>query len=407
MEIKTVTILGANGTMGTNGSAIFASFGNAKVYMVSRDIQKSRNAIERAIQSVRAEGIRRNLIPMGYETLDECIGQSDLIFESVSENMAIKQEILQRVGRSCKPNAVISTGTSGLSITKLAKCLPENIRKNFFGIHFFNPPYNMPLCELISTKYADKLTKTNVAEYLRNSLFRTVVPVKDSPAFLANRIGFQFMNMALQYAEKYQDMGGVDYIDSILGTFTGRAMSPCATADFVGLDVHKAIVDNIYNNTHDYNHETFKLPTFVEGLIKSGRLGRKTNYGLFKIAENQTGDKDLLTYDIKTGTYRKRKKYVFQFIDSINEKLKVGDYSRAFGVLINDSSREAMICKDLLKNYVNYSIYVGKEVCEDLSCVDDAMATGFNWCSPLSIANLLFDGHYENRYDYRKFFKVG
>ena len=120
----------------------------------------------------------------------------------------------------------------------------------------------------------------SLKEYLSEKLHRTIAESKDLPAFLGNRIGFYVMNEALQYAEKYQDNGGIDYIDSLLGPFTGRTMAPLTTSDFVGLDVHKAIVDNIYENTNDYVHEKFVLPTFVQELIDEGRLGRKTRQGL-------------------------------------------------------------------------------------------------------------------------------
>ena len=106
--------------------------------------------------------------------------------------------------------------------------------------------------------------QVELKEYLSNKLIRTVVEVKDSPAFLGNRIGFQFINEALRYAERFKDNGGIDYIDAILGSFTGRSMAPLTTSNFVGLDVHKAIVDNIYEDTHDHAHETFVLPEFVQ-----------------------------------------------------------------------------------------------------------------------------------------------
>lgn len=142
MEIKTITVVGANGTMGTNGSAIFAAFGNAKVYMISRSIQKSKNAIDRAVKSVRAESIKSNLIPCDYSRLDECVRDSDLIFESVSENIEIKKEVTEKIGKNVKENAIIGTSTSGLSISEISKVLPEKMRSRYFGIHFFNPPYS-------------------------------------------------------------------------------------------------------------------------------------------------------------------------------------------------------------------------------------------------------------------------
>ena len=155
MKIKTVTVLGANGTMGTNVSAIFASFGNAKVYMVSRDLEKSKAAAVRAGKSVKADSIVGNLIPADYGMLAQCVSESDLVFESAAENLDIKIDLHTKVGQNLKKGAIACTGSSGLSITRLAECYPEELRSQFFGVHMFNPPYQMPLCELTASKYSD------------------------------------------------------------------------------------------------------------------------------------------------------------------------------------------------------------------------------------------------------------
>lgn len=385
MQVKTVTVVGANGTMGSNVSAIFASFGDAKVYMISRDIEKSKKAVIKAAKSVRAESIVKNLIPADYSMLSECVAESDLVFESAAENLEIKLDITKKIANALRADAIACSGTSGLSITTLAECFPEKIRGRYFGVHMFNPPYNMTLCELITTKYTDGLVLEELKAYLKNVLYRTVVETKDAPAFLANRIGFQFINEALQYAEKYKDNGGIDYIDAILGTFTGRAMAPLTTADFVGLDVHKAIVDNIYKNTSDYAHNTFVLPEFAQKLIEEGKLGRKTGEGLYKMEVRADGTKRLTVYDINTGLFREKMQYVFPFAERMKKYLKVGNYMQAFEVLINNRSQEAEICLHFLLNYIVYSLVTAENVAYKIHAADSAMATGFNWCPPLAM----------------------
>ncbi|OQB25781.1 MAG: putative 3-hydroxyacyl-CoA dehydrogenase [Firmicutes bacterium ADurb.Bin182] len=310
LNIRIITVVGANGTMGCNVSGIFASFGNCRVYMVSRDIEKSKKAVAKAAASVRAGSISANLIAADYSMLQACVEDSDLVFESAKEDLDVKLDVTKQLAAYLQPHAIACTGSSGLSITTLAECFPENLRSHYFGVHMFNPPYNLTLCEVTPTKYSDRKLFDELKEYLKHTLFRTVVEVKDSPAFLGNRIGFQFINEALQYAEKYKDNGGIDYIDAILGSYTGRSMSPLTTSDFVGLDVHKAIVDNLYENTHDYAHETFTLPTFAQCLIDSGKLGRKTGGGLYKLEKYDGGFKRLTVYDIASGTYRDKMNYV-------------------------------------------------------------------------------------------------
>lgn len=371
--------------MGTNVSAIFASFGNAKVYMVSRDLEKSKAAALKAGKTVKADSIIHNLIPADYSMLAACVTQSDLVFESAAENLALKIDLHTRIGESLKKGAIACTGSSGLSITRLAECYPESVRSQFYGVHMFNPPYQLTLCELTASPYSDMGVYYKLKDYLTNTLYRTVAESRDLPAFLGNRIGFYVMNEALQYAEKYKDNGGVDYIDALLGPFTGRTMPPITTADFVGLDVHKAIVDNIYENTNDYVHDKFVLPAYVQKLIDEGKLGRKSGEGLYKLIKNESGGKRMLVWDIKNGEYRDEIKYTFPFAIRMKEFLKVGDYDNAFKELIYNNSQEADICLRFLLRYIVYSLYTAEHVGYDLRVADDVMSTGFTWCPPFAM----------------------
>lgn len=433
MNIRTVTVIGATGTMGPNVAGIFASFGNAKVYCVGRDIEKVKKTIPRIAKSVKADAIAKNLVPADFSMLEQCVAESDLVFESSREELTVKQEIARQVGKALQPHAISCTGSSGLSITAIAECYPEELRGHFFGVHMFNPPYSMSLCELTPTIYSDSLMQAELKEYLSNTLIRTVVEVKDSPAFLGNRIGFQFINEALQYAERFKDNGGIDYIDSILGSFTGRAMAPLTTADFVGLDVHKAIVDNIYENTNDYAHETFVLPAYVQKLIDQKKLGRKSGGGLYQLIKYDNGFKRQTVLDLNTGIYRDVIPYVFPFADKIKKSLAEGDYQKAFSILVNNHSLEAEICVYFLLDYIVYSLYATAEVGYSIEAADDVMATGFNWCPPLALyealstvvdvpslienylpdvclrvdVNRLLADIKPSKYDYRRYFRSG
>lgn len=389
MEIRTVTIIGANGTMGRNISGIFASFGNAKVYMVARDMKKAEAAKAKAALSVKAASIASRLVAADYSMLEKCVAESDLIFEAVFEDMEIKKQVADMVDKTMKPDAIACSGTSGLSITTLAEQYPEHLRSRFFGVHMFNPPYSLNLCELTSTKYSDMELCDELGKYLQNVLYRTVVLCKDSPAFLGNRIGFQFINEVMQYAEKYKDNGGIDYMDAILGSFSGRSMAPLVTADFVGLDIHKAIIDNLYDNTTDYAHETFVLPEFAAKLINEGKLGKKANGGLYKTEVYDNGLKRRTVYDISSNTYRDVMSYQFPFAVTMMKNLRIGNYQDAFRILIENHSTEAELCLQFLLKYVIYSLVATERVGYDIHSADHVMATGFNWCPPLAIADAL------------------
>lgn len=389
MKIKKVTVIGANGTMGRNVSAIFASFGNAKVYLVSRNIEKSVKAKEMAYLSVKADSIKEKLEPKDYSQLEECINDSELIFEACAESWEVKKSIHERISeilsKVSKIDKIICSGTSGLSITGLALSYNELWRTRFVGMHFFNPPYSMPLCELIPTDYTDYEMFNELYVYTEQVLYRTVAKIKDTPAFLGNRIGFQFINEALRLAEKYKYNGGIDYIDAIFGSFTGRVMPPLTTADFVGLDVHKALMDNLYSNTNDFARNSFVLPEFVEDLVRLGKLGRKKNEGLYKRIILQDGRKVYQVYDIEQKKYREVIKYTFPFVEKMVRELKEGNYNNAIKALIKNNSMEAEICCQLLLNYILYSLYTTNDIGESIHSADDVMATGFNWCPPLAL----------------------
>lgn len=255
----------------------------------------------------------------------------------------------------------------------------------FFGVHFFNPPYVLPLCELIASPYSDKDIYQELKSYLQGTLFRVVAESKDCPAFLGNRIGFYFLNEALQYAEKYKERGGIDYMDAILGSFTGRAMAPLVTADFVGLDVHKAIVDNIFLSTDDYAHDAFVLPPFVGDLISEKKLGRKSGQGLYNVHKEEDGSTRKMVWDINTKQYRDVVDYSFVFAGNMKRHLSRGEYKMALKELVENPSEEADICLRFLLRYIIYSIFIAKQVGYRPEVADDVMAAGFTWCPPFAL----------------------
>ena len=148
--MKTATVIGANGTMGKNVAAILASFGDMEVYMMARSMEKAEKAVQDVGNCVRASVINSHCTPVDYSKFEECVKNSDFIFESVIEDIEIKKEVTKKIGE-CIENSdtIIATGTSGLSVNELAEVLPEGLRKNYLGMHFFNPPYKMTLCEII------------------------------------------------------------------------------------------------------------------------------------------------------------------------------------------------------------------------------------------------------------------
>lgn len=389
-EIKTVTILGANGAMGAGSAGVIAAFGNAKVYMLARDLEKAKDGVEKAYNSVKAEVIRKNLIPGTYDQdLEKCVAESDWVFELVAESYEVKEPINARIAKARKPGTIVSTVSSGLSIERLAKAFDEDGQKHYYGTHFFNPPYKMILCELVTHPGNDPKLTQELGEYLDKKLGRAVVYTNDTPAFAGNRIGFQLMNEIAIYAEKYADKGGIALMDEIMGGYTGRAMGPLATVDFVGLDVHKAIVDNIYENTKDGAHDTFKLPGFMQKLIDEGKLGMKSKGGLTKITKTADGKKEKFVYNIKTGAYDPYPKFNIDFIPKAKQFIQNSQYKEAMDVLKTAQGMEADLARYFVSRYISYSLSIVGEVVETKEMVDMAMGFGFNWVPASAFVDFL------------------
>ncbi len=387
-EIKTATVLGANGTMGAGSAAILAAFGNIKVYMVARTKEKAQEGIEKAVDSVRSDIIRKYMIPATYEELEQCVADSDWVFEAVAESYEAKLPINQRIAKARKPGTLVSTVSSGLSIEKLANMFDEDGKKYYYGTHFFNPPYKLVLCELISHPYNDKNYTQELANFLEKKLLRHVVICNDRPGFAGNRIGFQFMNEAAIIAESKQNEGGIYLIDQMLSGYTGRAMSPLATVDLVGLDVHKAIVDNIYENTNDIAHETFKLPDFMQKLIDQGALGNKAGKGLYKRERDEEGKSIIKVYNIQKNDYELPPQIDLSFKNKAIEYVKDSNYRGLANHIKNSTGKEAELVRYFIARYISYSLSLVPEV-TDIKGVDGAMGFGFNWVPPTAWIDLL------------------
>ncbi|HPT65927.1 MAG TPA: 3-hydroxyacyl-CoA dehydrogenase family protein [Candidatus Woesebacteria bacterium] len=382
MKINTVTIFGANGSMGSQSAGIIAGFGNAKIYMVARDLTKAQDGISKAIDSIKSEVIKKQLIPKTYQDLEKCISESDWIFECASEDLEVKQKLNDQIAKFKSKNSIVSTVSSGLSISNLAKSFDKDT--NYFGTHFYNPPYKMLLCELISSPNSDLKIQKELFDYLQNVLHRKVVITNDTPGFAGNRIGFQLLNESLQFAEKYQKQGGIALIDYLLGGFTGRSLSPIATIDLVGLDVHKAIVDNIYDLTNDDAHESFKMPEFVDYLISNDHLGNKNNQGFYK----KEGDQRLV-FNIDKKTYEPIPKFNIEFINQVKELISNGEYEKAFEVILKTKTFESEIIQYFFARYISYSLSLVGPVVKTKEDIDIVMAYGFNWLPPCALIDLI------------------
>ncbi len=378
-----VALLGANGTMGPPTAVMFAT-GGLDVVMLARDMDKAREAIRDAQEAARVEAITERLTPGAYAAdLQRAVGEAGLVFESLAENLALKREFLAKIDRSRGPDCIIATGSSGLSITEMARGRSDSFRRNFLGIHFFQPPNMLAGAELIPHAETDPAVTKRLATLLATKLGRKVIVTRDRPAFVANRVGFKVLNETAQLAEEY----GVAFLDYIIGRHTGRGMTPLQNIDLVGWDVHKAIVDNVWANTEDEAHACFRLPEYMEREIAEGSLGDKTpEAGGFYRKNGRT----LEVLDPKSGDYRPFEKPApVEFVEKMKQLNRVGRYEDALGVLAEAQGAEADLARRVIFGYVSYALNRVNEVAESVSDVDTIMSSGFKWAPPTVFVDVL------------------
>ena len=324
-----VVIIGANGVMGAAAAAVFAGAG-FRVTMLARGLDKARQALEAAQNAARAEALSERITLGTYERdLTREAGEASIIFEALAENLALKREFLRKIDACRRPDSIVATNSSGLSIVAMVEGMSESIRQHFMGIHLYNPPHIIAGTELIPHPEAGAELVARVKQMLAKRLGRKVIVTRDRPAFAGNRVGFRVMNEAAQLAVEH----GVAFIDYLIGPHTGRAMAPLVTVDLVGWDVHRAIVDNVYANCpEDEARERFKLPDYMAEGIAQGRLGDKTpeRGGFYRRAAGRTVE----VLDAGRGGYQP---FIppkpIEFVERMKGLNRVGRYREAMAVL--------------------------------------------------------------------------
>ena len=371
-----VAIIGS----GTMGAQIAAHFANADipVVMLAETTKHAEDALKLlqknqppplALKSF-VERIQHTSVDDGLVDLKQC----DLIIEAIVENLEIKKELFKKLSPHLADGTIIASNTSGLSINAIAKVLPQNLQTHFFGIHFFNPPRYLPLVELIASEFSDKQILHKLEGFLTAFLGKEVVYAKDTPGFIANRIGVFAMTATLHHAGRL----GIapDKVDALTGTLIGKAKSATyQTADLVGLDILKAVVSNIQENALDDPWNRYLvLPDWIEGLIAKNHLGRKTKKGIY----TKLG-KDILVFDPEINDYRAK--------DKTTDKNLYKRLKKSKNILVE---LLALYKEDPRNKYVNflwsinrdvlhYCIHHLKDIANNVSDIDRALVAGFNW----------------------------
>ncbi len=368
-----IAVLGS-GTMGGQIAAHFANLGfDTMMFDTSEEaLSKSITMMKKLKPTPFASASISKLIKTStYDNL-EALSSCDFIIESIVENLDIKKQLFKQISSHVNDNAILVTNTSGLSIQKIAESSPEKLRSRIFGVHFFNPPRYMPLVELIRTSYSDEVLLNKAEGFITSALGKEVVYAKDSPAFVANRIGvFSFMAV-LKHAENFNL--AADTVDALTGKRVGRpASATFRTLDVVGLDVMSNVVKNIYENAKDDPWiELFKIPDWIEALIEKGSLGSKTRKGIYE----KVG-KDIYVFDPKDGEYRLSDKAISSRVKKILKDS--GSIENALLELSKSDDPQAQFLWSVHRDVFHYTAFHLEHVAETARCVDLALKSGFAW----------------------------
>ncbi|MBJ22173.1 MAG: 3-hydroxyacyl-CoA dehydrogenase [Deltaproteobacteria bacterium] len=375
-KIERVVVLGANGTMGFGSAALFTT-AVPEVTFLARSREKAEEGLVAAIKQVRSPTVATHSKTGDYENdLVAAVADADLIFEALTEDFDLKKKIFDEIEAARRDDSIVATVTSGLSINQLCEGRSDSFRKNFLGLHFFNPPNVIVGTELIAGHDTDPAVIDFVDAFSQLRLGREMVRTSDTPAFAGNRVGFKVMNEVAQLAGEI----GVLLTDKLIGPYTGRAMTPLATVDLVGWDIHRAIVDNVYANTNDEAHETNKLPDFMAKLMDEGVLGNKSGGGFFK-----KDGKTRLVLDPQSGAYIPETELSHPDLGYIGEVTALhrdGRYREGMQVFLKAEGEYAKIARGVIAGYIAYAFNRVGEVTETIDGIDRIMGMGFNAAPP-------------------------
>ncbi len=378
--------------MGSGSGAVFASAGIPTVFL-ARTLEKAEAGRARAEQLTKGKACSPTISCGSYSSdLGHALLDADLVFEAVSEEPAVKREVFALIEKLRRETTIIATVSSGLSIAGMCAGFSEGFRKNFLGVHLFNPPTVITGCELIAHAGTDPGVVAVVRDFLQNVVGREVVECSDTPAFAGNRLGFKVLNEVAQLAEEH----GVAFMDQLVGPHTGRALPPLATIDLVGWDVHKAIVDNLWATTHDTAHDQFKLPAYMQRGIDRGHLGRKTrDKGGFFRMDGKGADAKHFVLDPVTGDYHPREEgtpLMPAFVEKMKAAIRSGCHTVAMEVLCTSEGKEAELLRKVMLGYISYGLGLVGEVVMRPRDVDRIMGFGFNWAPPSVLVDAIGPG---------------
>ncbi len=304
------------------------------------------------------------------------------IIEAVTEDRNIKRSLLEKLQPFLTPGTIVSSNTSGISIATIAESLSEDFRRHCLGTHFFNPPRYLKLLEVIPTRDTLPEVVEAIARFGDVVLGKGIVIAKDTPNFIANRIGTFVSLDVLRIMQ--QDGYTIEEIDALTGPAMGLPKSATfRTLDIVGLDVLAHVVKNLDESLpNDERRDLFKIPAFITQMLERGLLGEKTKAGFYKkvrtaqVSGESADENEILTLDLSTFQYRKRQK---PQLTALEMPQNIEDPRQRVATLIQSPGRVGQFYQRILSDTFHYAASRIPEISDDIVSIDNAMKGGFNW----------------------------
>ena len=315
------------------------------------------------------------LTPGNFEDNLNWLADCDLVIEAVVERMDIKQSLFARVEKNWRPGSIIATNTSGLSINQMIEGRSPEFKQHFVGWHFFNPPRYMRLLEIIPARETLPEVIEFSADFGQRVLGKGVVICKDTPNFVANRIGVYGMCATVKAMLEFGL--GVDEVDELTGRVMGHPKSASfRTLDMVGLDVMLHVARTVYDTSDDPKEkEIFEAVPFLQKMLENKWLGDKTGQGFYKKVKTDKG-REVLVLDYKTMEYRPKVKANFGSLSGAKMSKKP---EKQFKALVTGNDKAAQFAWKITKQQLLYAANLLGVIADDIQSVDQAMKWGFNW----------------------------
>ena len=309
--------------------------------------------------------------PANYDQHLDLLKECDVVIEAISERMDWKTDLYRKVAPHLGEHAIFASNTSGLSINTLAQAFPENLRHRFCGVHFFNPPRYMHLVELIACDRTDASLLDDLEKFLVTTLGKGVIRARDTPNFIANRVGVFSMLATIHHAQQFGL--GFDVVDALTGPLIGRPKSATfRTADVVGLDTFAHVVKTMADTLPDDPwHPYYAIPDWLKRLIDTGALGQKTRRGVY-----QKAGKDIQVLDVASGAYRVAGA---KADEAIVEILKNKNAAEKFAQLHASSNPQAQFLWAIFRDTFQYCAVHLADIANNARDLDLAIRWGFGW----------------------------